>query len=328
VKILALSDIGRWSGCERLVERYKPDVVVLPGDLTSDGSAAFWSEGLELVPEFRKQRGLLYRKIRDAKQFKEKCVICEEAAHNNGPFQRYDGKSRHFRFLDHLRQLEIYYQKTKAFAAFAAAHTRIHFDRFYRFLKYAGNRSIVLVTKGDHDNDFEGDYDPERINKIPGCREISGKLHLVGRSTFLGLGFEQAGYRIALRRLVGPLRGRADVVIAHVPQQNLRLVAELRPRLLIRGHYGAGEHLVDGVPSVFTTFEYFLVDLPDTGVPQFQVVGCHPFSTASRSAAGTIVRSRTFGIQSPACRQRAAAACASLRKTYPWLKPFPEIPSQ
>jgi hypothetical protein len=59
VKILALSDIGRWSGCERLVERYKPDVAVLPGDLTSDGSAAFWSEGLELVSEFRKQRGIL-----------------------------------------------------------------------------------------------------------------------------------------------------------------------------------------------------------------------------------------------------------------------------
>jgi len=301
VKILTLSDIGRWNGCERLVERHKPDVVVLAGDLTSDGCAGFWHEGLELVPEFQKQRRLLYRKIRDAKQFREKCVICEEAAHGNGLFQKYAGKKRHSRFIDHLRQLETYYQKTEAFAA---AHTRIHVDKFYRFLKYAGKRSTVLVIKGDHDNDFSGDYNPERIDKIPGCREISGKVYRVGETTFLGLGFEQAGYLLALRALVNDFRGRADVVVAHAPQKNLRLVAELRPRLLIRGHYGAGQHLIDGVPCVFTTFEYVLVEMPETRIPRFQVVGYH----------------------SRLCRLLAPGGTASLRDKYPWLRPFPDIP--
>jgi len=312
VKILALSDIGQWNGCERLVERCEPDVVVLAGDLTSDGGARFWHAGLELIPEFRKERRLLRKRIRDAKQFGERCVICEDAANGDGPFQRYgpttdsrrffqQKNKRHWPFSDHLLQLESYYRKTEAFAA---VHTKTHVDWFYRFLKYAGKRSPVLVIKGDHDDDFPGDYDPERVEKIPGCREISGKVHRVGGLTFLGLGFEQAGYLRALRALVSEFRGRADVVIAHAPQKNLRLVAELPPRLLIRGHNGTGQHLLDGVPCVFTASEYVLVKMPETGIPRFQVVGYH---------------SRMSRLLAP-CR------IAGLRDNSPWLQPFPEIP--
>jgi hypothetical protein len=312
VRILALSDIGRWNGCERLVQRCKPDVVVLAGDLTSDGSANFWREALEFLPKFHKERRLLRKKTRDAEQFGGNCVICEEAVSGVGPYCKYDAtrdsrrffqqkNKRHWPYPDHLLQLETYHRKTKAFDV---ARTEIHIDRFYAFLRYAGKRSIVLVIKGDHDDDFPGDYDSERIDNVPGCREISGKVFSVGGATFLGLGFQQAGFLRPLRALVNEYRGEVDVVVAHVPQKNLRTVAELRPRLLIRGHYGSGQHLLDGVPCVFTASEYVLSKMPKNGTPSFQIVGYH--SRMSRLLAPSRV--------------------AGMRDTYPWLHPFPDEP--
>jgi len=59
--------------------------------------------------------------------------------------------------------LQHHYQKTEAFAS---VHRKIHTDRFYRFLKYAGRRACVLLIKGDHDNDFPGDYDPRHISTV------------------------------------------------------------------------------------------------------------------------------------------------------------------
>ncbi|MGA2790203.1 MAG: hypothetical protein ABSF00_05495 [Candidatus Bathyarchaeia archaeon] len=44
MKILAFSDVVKWEGYEERVDRIRPDVVALVGDLTSDGGAAFWYE--------------------------------------------------------------------------------------------------------------------------------------------------------------------------------------------------------------------------------------------------------------------------------------------
>jgi len=67
-----------------------------------------------------------------------------------------------------------------------------HVESFYKFLRRSGVFSKVLVVKGNHDEDFEGDYSPEKINGIPGCFEISGKTIEVGGRLFLGLGFREA----------------------------------------------------------------------------------------------------------------------------------------
>jgi metallophosphoesterase superfamily enzyme len=61
MRILAFSDIQRWEGYEALVDEYRPDIVVLAGDLTSDGNAAFWDEALEHIPEFAKRKSELLR---------------------------------------------------------------------------------------------------------------------------------------------------------------------------------------------------------------------------------------------------------------------------
>jgi predicted phosphodiesterase len=42
MKILAFSDVVKWERCEDLVDKLKPDVIALAGDLTSDGFANFW----------------------------------------------------------------------------------------------------------------------------------------------------------------------------------------------------------------------------------------------------------------------------------------------
>ncbi len=56
MRILAFSDVRKWHGYERLVDRCRPEVVALAGDLISDGGAAFWLEALELLPQFQQDR--------------------------------------------------------------------------------------------------------------------------------------------------------------------------------------------------------------------------------------------------------------------------------
>jgi hypothetical protein len=163
-------------------------------------------------------------------------------------------------------------------------------DRFYRFLQRAGSVAQVLVVKGDHDDDFPGDYQPERINAIPGCTEISGKIHTIGGWTFLGLGFVQAGLRRPLRAMITEFRGKAGIVIAHAPQKNVQLLAELKPKLIIRGHFGAGRFLIDGVPVVFTTRTHAIIELSEQTI------------TEVRCADSRWER--------------------ALRREYPWLQPY------
>ena len=174
-------------------------------------------------------------------------------------------------FIDHLRKLEEHYQKTQAFLQ---SRKRIHVDRFYAFLRYAGKASKVLVTKGDHDDDFAEDYDCARINSIRGCREISGKTYAVDRWVFLGLGFEQAGFRRSLRTLSANFKDRVGIVIAHAPHGNVRLIAEMNPKVLVRGHFGGGQYLVDGIPTVFTAgVNHTLIETGGAGLPRIRQFG-------------------------------------------------------
>jgi hypothetical protein len=63
----------------------------------------------------------------------------------------------------------------------------MHVYKLYQFLEFVGQKSQVLVVKGDHDEDFEDDYVLGRIYKTVGCREISGKCVVVDNLSFLGL---------------------------------------------------------------------------------------------------------------------------------------------
>jgi hypothetical protein len=201
MRILAFSDVGNWNGYARVVRQHQPTVVILAGDLTSDGGADFWHSALEAIPAYRTKRRALERKL-----------------------SKFRAESKRLAVWDEIYALQDHYRDT---SAFLAARRRLHVDRFYRFLKRVGSVAQVLVVKGDHDDDFPGDYQLERINAIAGCTEISGKTCAIGGWTFLGLGFDQAALRRPLRAMIAQFRGKAEIVVAHAPQKNVELLAAL-----------------------------------------------------------------------------------------------------
>jgi hypothetical protein len=62
-------------------------------------------------------------------------------------------------FERRLMDLKDRYRDTPAYHA---ASRRLHVRPFYEFLAEAGRVSEVLVVKGNHDDDFPGDYRPGR----------------------------------------------------------------------------------------------------------------------------------------------------------------------
>ena len=208
MKILAFSDIYEWKGYKELVDRIRPDAVVLAGDLTSDGGVSF---------------------------------------------RIHTGSCRETRRKEHV-------------------------DKFYQFLRYAGSKSKVVVIKGNHDEEFEEAYVPERISRISGCKEISGKTIDTEGLRFLGLGYRDTCYLKVLKPIIQELTEKVDVVIMHGVR--IRLVSQLRPAIIIRGGYSLGKFLVHDVPSVWNNnFSYTILEL-ETGrisqILQFRIGSDEP----------------------------------------------------
>lgn len=297
MKILAISDVRRWRGYDKIVERCAPDVVVLCGDLTSDGFASFWKDGFDLIPAFVERRDRLMKQFGIWKRENGTQVISE-------------GLEKYDEFRRRVDRLERKYIRT---AAFTRARRKLHIEPFYRFLGFAGKRAPVLVVKGDHDEDFRGDYSAKRINRIRGCHEISGKAHTVNGFTFLGLGFTETHYRRKLRKLHGCIGEGVDILIAHAEQPRLPLLARFGPKVIIRGHFGSGCWLVSGIPAVFTAgVMYSVVDVSRNGRPSLKQF------TARFARSGQITSVRR--IKSGSCRPWFSRK--SEFQLYPWLRKF------
>lgn len=307
MRILAFSDVYRWRGYERLVEQYKPRVVVLAGDLTSNGSAYFWDAALEAVPRYKKQIEALERKRRQ-------CLLRDNRAALESITPGKVGQARLLHAgpetqIANARLREVHGLCRKD-PAYQAARKKIHVDRFYRFLKYAGRRACVLAIKGDHDDDFPGDYDPQRIDGIPGCHEISGKTFEAKGVFFLGVSYQETAYREIARALLARFPERGGIVISHARQRNVRLLAELRPRLIIRGHYGSGKFLLDGIPAVFTDGGPAIINVSNAGLPCIRLL-------SDRRGRGTIAPTP----------EDIASFEGFLQEDYPWLAPYPVTPA-
>jgi hypothetical protein len=170
-------------------------------------------------------------------------------------------------------------------------------------LRYAGRRSKVVVVKGDHDDDFEGDYVPEEIDRIDVCREISGKLQQVEGFRFLGLGYDQTHYLRTLRPMIDQYKREADVVLTHCEQERLHLLSLFEPRLIVRGHFGTGRYLVNGVPSVFMMGAHYTVVELGEGIP----------------------RIRQYVVETKELENGSCSPWLTLHsERYKWLKPYPQ----
>jgi hypothetical protein len=142
---------------------------------------------------------------------------------------------------------------------------KTHVKGFYDFLVYAGGKSKVLLVKGNHDDEFEGEYSPQKINGILGCVEISGKIIEWSGYSFLGLGYNDAHNRRKLIRMSEELTGKVDIVLMH--GENIRLVSLLKPRLIIKGGLTLEARLVNDVPAVFTGPEsYAVIELKNRNI--------------------------------------------------------------
>jgi hypothetical protein len=301
MRILAISDVARWECYESLLRRYKPDVVALAGDLVCDGWASFRSEAYELISEFKKQRKALMKRsgISGAGN-----VYSSARGFGSKTFD-----TRWARFRSQLEELESRFRDSKEFDQ---ARQLLHVNKFYRFLEFAGRRALVLVVKGDHDMEFDGDYLVDRINSIPGCHEISGGLRNFSGVGFLGLGFNETHYRRQLRRHIAGYGGKADIVLTHAEQSSMPLVGEIRPKLIIRGHFGSGKYLVSGVPAVFTAdVHHAIIDFDFGALPKIRQY------------------TRTYGAK-PLFKESRRGSCKpwftaeSEFERYSWLRPYPD----
>ena len=291
MKIFAFSDVTKWKGYEELVDRIQPDVVALAGDLTSDGFASFWNEAVEQIREFQKEKQKLMHKFK---------IIQKSASFYKG------GGKDVSEFFDKLDALRTKYCDTEEFRNI---RKRMHVDKFYQFLRYAGEKSQVLVVKGDHDEDFKGDYVPEMIDDTSGCREISGKSVEIGGVRFLGLGFNETHYLRILKPTIEKYKGKVDVVITHCEQNKMPLVGSLKPRIVIRGHFGSGKYLVNDVPAVFTMgVKYTVIELKNRDVSKIlqYVVGRD---------------NKTKLLKKGSCRPWFSEVSEFER--YKWLRPYP-----
>lgn len=252
MKILVISDVSKWKGYTELITKIKPDITVLAGDLTSDGFASFWNEAIYRIPAYKIE-------------LRKNNIIVKKGVYrwiDNKKPKRFKGNN----ILEIVERIKKDYRNSKEFLEI---RKKIHVDKFYNFLKYAGKKSQVLVIKGDHDKDFEKDYIPEKINKIQGCEEISGKFIKKNSFSFLGLGFDDTHYLKKLKPIIEEFKEKVDIVITHCEQNKMPLVSLLKSKIIIRGHFGSGKYLVNGIPSVLTAdVNYTIIELNKSKLPK------------------------------------------------------------
>lgn len=241
MRILAISDVYDWNGYERIFDDFHSDVVLLAGDLTSDGLAKFWKAAVECIPAFQEAVMKQASAMGFTVEWSEGSTMIQQKRTSTASMND---------FVDAYGSLIDKYGNTQEFLE---NRKRMHVDKFYKFLKHAGETATILVVEGDHDQDFDGDYNAERIERIPNCLEMSGKVEKIHGCRFLGLGYRDTHYLRLLKPAIDEFKGKVDVVMIHCEQRRISLLSEFKPKLIVRGHFGYGKYLIYGIPSVFTS---------------------------------------------------------------------------
>ena len=245
LRLLTISDVRSWEQMPGLLAAWKPDVVVLAGDLVHDGGvdlAPIWKRH----PEFQEGLARIHRKF------------------GREPGGRLHGKAPP---LSLLRAVDSLKDRLARGTAFDELYRKYHVGGFYRFLGRAGRQCPVLVVQGNHDENE--DYSLERINSIRGCQEISGRRVEIKGTTFLGVSHFIGNRRGRFKELEAANPGGAEVVVAHPPLATTPFHAKLASRLLIKGHYWPGTWMVEGKPTVFTSeVHHSVIELAPDGHPR------------------------------------------------------------
>jgi len=147
------------------------------------------------------------------------------------------------------------------------------YDFLYKFITHAGKKSKVFVIRGNHEEPDSSVaakyYDSKRIDSIPGCKELSGKLAKVDGISILGLGFRDSYFNARLQKLLKQYSGtKIDLLLVHCRWGRLKAFAPFKPRLIVRGHVNQGpaKYLANGAPVVSAgVLGYAVVDFNKDG---------------------------------------------------------------
>ncbi len=259
MRILVHSDITRWNGFEERLYQERPDLLILAGDLVWDGFVAVDRELLGRIPSFEeKHEGIVGKYEGRLTAVQRRILSAREPAYH----LRRVWLGEEYR--SDLRTLENEYRDTPEYHRL---RKEFHVDKFYQILQSASRIcQAVLVVKGNHDDDFQGDYDVSRINEAGNCHEISGRVIEYQNFTFLGLGYPETHYIRKLREFsIGP---KPDFIVTHSEDKRIKDLVAMGPRIIFRGHFG-GTSMVGNALLVCPNSTPLLVELtPLEGNPK------------------------------------------------------------
>ena len=275
MNILVISDVRNWDGYLKVFDHFKPDIVVLAGDLTANG-VIDTDAILNYFPDYTKRKEH-YWQLRGRKytKLKKEGILDKYEEWSRYYVERTDPEKRHnfiyfnapkdkqfipkftrIKNRDNFNYNKIWKLRSKYRDSFSfeKKYRELFRNGFYNFIKYAGKNSVVLIIKGDHDK--YPSYNSSKISRIVGCHEISGKISKVGKTSFLGVSFDCCKNETTLKKYLANKK-HVDIVVAHSPQQIVPLLSTNKPRLIIRGHFGQGCFFVNHIPSAFTDNDGF-----------------------------------------------------------------------
>lgn len=255
MKILVISDVVNWEPYKKIFNKVKPKIVLLAGDLISDGFASFWS--MKNFKELEKQEKKLMKDYNVKVENKNGMLYVTHLG-VSPPGQK--------SYFDAREELKRKLQKSKKFYEYV---NKNHVEKFYDFIQYAGKKASVLIVKGDHDSDFSKFYNLKKINSISGCYEISGKFIEINKIKFLGLGHTHTHYLKKLKPLIEKYKNKMDIILCHSEQNKISRLKEFNPKLIVRGHFGIGKYKILDIPAVFSQgADYSIIEFESNKKPK------------------------------------------------------------
>lgn len=306
MKFLFITDVTGWDTAISVFEKEKPSIILIGGDVVSDGFANYWnyppigdhSTNLRIANFLRKHqseiektewgsrlRDILF-KLESNELFDKTGFYRFEKGMTNTPklllkwiFSEIDkrktqkGDQSRIKGKWRLEMEKFYNDLEKSFRKTDTFQNQVHkhVDSFYSFLSYTGEKTgNVYVVKGNHDN-YGDYYEVDKINNIRGCQEISGKMIELDDFNLLGLGYEETHYLRKLRPLLETYSSGVDLVLTHSEEKRVKLIASLNPLLVFRGHYRIGKYKVNGIDFVSSIFpSYVTVETKGLTIQQIQ----------------------------------------------------------
>jgi hypothetical protein len=302
---MAISDIRDWSCFKRVVDDVKPDMVMMCGDLISDGGSVCWnlarkfvleSESLrkELVEFLEKNKATLTRAnamLYEATKLqinKIEPLRDEDWLYSDGYtgyvktpvkliFELIESAKTSRRdlslYLDFMRLLGMLEMKATKAPEFLTYANDLYFSKFYEAIKYCSDKRItVFIVKGNHDDDFKGAYDIGLINSINPTAEITGKFLSYSNVNILGLGFWDTN-ALNISKIKANLSDKIDIIIAHAEQSKLKNILDLNPKVVFRGHFVTGVYKISNVLVLSSgfPFSYSIADFTNGEIKDFGV---------------------------------------------------------